>query len=165
MKTCKAIEKTPAASSSKELGDLDLAVKHVGSAASSSTELRGLESSVDVLPTILGEISDNELEVQNLHNCALEEVTEIPWHALGLCGSGTASLSEPQAGTSPVEELVHHDSLNVTQFFTEVPEEVSKPAVSTEEDLHFVFTQGNNGMKFSVSTLSEKCLRTMSMET
>ncbi len=114
-----------------------MADKHVGlNTASSSTELGGLESSVDVLPTILGEISDNELEVQNLHNCALEEVTEIPWHASGLCGSGTASLSEPQAGTSPVEELVHHDSLNLTQFFTEVPEEVSKPAVSTEEDLH-----------------------------
>jgi hypothetical protein len=30
MKTCKAIEKTPAASSLNELGDLDLAVKHVG---------------------------------------------------------------------------------------------------------------------------------------
>jgi hypothetical protein len=91
--------------------------------------LGGLESSVDVLPTILGEISDNELEVQNLHNCALEEVTEILGHALGLCGSGSDCLSEPQAGTSPVEELVQHNSLNVTQFITEVPEEVSKQAI------------------------------------
>jgi hypothetical protein len=127
--------------------------------------LGGLESSVDVLPTILGEISDNELEVQNLHNCALEEGTEIPGHALGLCGSGNECLSKPRAGTSPVEELVHHDSLNLTQVFTEVPEEVSKQAVSTEEDLHFVFTRGNNGMEFPARTLSEKCLRSMSMET
>lgn len=142
-KPVKHLKKTPAASSSIELGDLNSSIKHVGlkktPAASSSTELGDLESSVDVLPAILGEISDNELEVQNLHNCALEEDTEISGHTLGLPGIGSDCLSEPQAGTSPVEELVHYDSLNLTQFLTEVSEEVSKQAISTEEDLHSVF--------------------------